>query len=191
MKTDMSALYATALILHPSRRTRYIELNWPKKWVKTTLERVKRLWEDYREAAPPPVSLVSPPYDRRIDEPRPLNTFDQIAQSLKQASRPASQDEYKDYNSGEPYELGKGISALTWWCNDTRRQRYPRLSHMAIDILLIPAMSDEPERVFSGARRTISWERGQLGTETIEMIECLKHWKKSRILDKFLESEDE
>ena len=187
----MSALYATALILHPSRRMRYIELNWLKKWVKVTLERVKRLWEDYRETAPPPTSLISPSYDRRINEPRPLNTFDQIAQSLKQASRPASQDKYEDYNSGEPYELGKGISALTWWCNDTRRQRYPRLSHMAIDILSIPAMSDEPERVFSGARHTISWERGQLSPKTIEMIECLKHWKKSGILDKFLESKDE
>jgi hypothetical protein len=65
---------------------------------------------------------------------------------------------------------------------------------MAIDILSIPAMSDEPERVFSGARRTVLWERGQLRTETIETIEtieCLKHWKKSGILDKFLESEDE
>jgi hypothetical protein len=62
---------------------------------------------------------------------------------------------------------------------------------MAIDILSIPAMSDELEHVFSGARCTISWERGQLNPKTIEMIECLKHWKKSRILDKFLESEDE
>jgi len=62
---------------------------------------------------------------------------------------------------------------------------------MAIDILSIPAMSDEPERVFSGARRTISWERGQMEPETLEMIECLKHWKRSRILDIFLESEDE
>jgi hypothetical protein len=62
---------------------------------------------------------------------------------------------------------------------------------MAIDILLIPAISDEPERVFSGARRTISWERGQLEAETIKMTECLKHRERSGILDKFLESEDE
>jgi len=62
---------------------------------------------------------------------------------------------------------------------------------MAIDILSIPAMSDEPERVFSRARRTVSWEQGQLRAETIEMTECLKHWKKSRILDKFLENKDE
>ena len=29
----------------------------------------------------------------------------------------------------------------------------------AIDILSIPAMSAEPERVFSGCRRTITWQR--------------------------------
>jgi len=47
---------------------------------------------------------------------------------------------------------------------------------MAIDILSIPAMSDDPERVFSGARRTVSWERARLGAETIEELECLKNW---------------
>ena len=47
---------------------------------------------------------------------------------------------------------------------------------MAIDILSIPAMSDDPERVFSGARRTVSWERARLGAETIEKLECLKNW---------------
>lgn len=41
---------------------------------------------------------------------------------------------------------------------------------MAIDILSIPAMSAEPERVFSGARRTI-----------IERGECMKNWVKSGI----------
>jgi hAT family C-terminal dimerisation region len=62
---------------------------------------------------------------------------------------------------------------------------------MAINILSIPAMSDEPERVFSGACCMILWERGQLDPKTIEMTECLKYWKKSGILDRFLESEDE
>ena len=60
---------------------------------------------------------------------------------------------------------------------------------MAIDILSIPAMSAEPERVFSRARCTVSWERGQMNPETLEMTECLKHWKKSGILDSFLDSE--
>ena len=54
---------------------------------------------------------------------------------------------------------------------------------MAIDILSIPAMSDEPERVFSGARRTVSWERMRLGPEMIERLECLKSWIKNDIAD--------
>jgi hypothetical protein len=41
------------------------------------------------------------------------------------------------------------------------KTRWPRPSLMAIDIRSIPPMSDEPERVFSGARRTVSWDRGQ------------------------------
>jgi hypothetical protein len=48
------------------------------------------------------------------------------------------------------------MTALEWWCQDQQRQRWPRLSYMALDILSIPAMSDEAERVFSGARCTVS-----------------------------------
>ena len=85
----------------------------------------------------------------------------------------------------ESYDPGtKG--ALAWWYQDTQRQRWPRLSLMAIDILSIPAMSDEPERVFSGARRTVSWDKGQMMPETMKWWECLKYWKRSGILDTFL-----
>src|SRR5688500_17403765 len=37
---------------------------------------------------------------------------------------------------------------LMWWWKD-ERQRFPRLSRMAFDILSIPAMAVEPERTFS------------------------------------------
>jgi hypothetical protein len=59
---------------------------------------------------------------------------------------------------------------------------------MAINILSIPLMSDEPERVFSGARRIVTWDKGQIEPETIEIREYLKHWKKSRILDTFFDT---
>jgi hypothetical protein len=66
---------------------------------------------------------------------------------------------------------------------------------MAIDILLIPAMSTDLERVFSGVRRTISWDQMQLGASVIEKGECLKSWIRSGIthglpaemIDKYLE----
>jgi hypothetical protein len=141
---------------------------------------VKELWEFYRENTP--TSLASSSYEKEPSQGQELDEFDRIAQDLGKYTRPASQDEWEDYSNAEPYDIGK-ISALKWWCQDPQRKRWPRLSYMAIDILSIPAMSDEPERVFSGARRTISWERAQIGPETLERVECLKHWRRSRISD--------
>ena len=45
---------------------------------------------------------------------------------------------------------------------------------MALDILLIPAMSTKPERVFLGLKIMISDYRYRLGIELIKALECLK-----------------
>ena len=67
-------------------------------------------------------------------------------------------------------------SPLSWWLQPEQQKNWPCLASMAIDVLSIPSMSDEPERVFSGGRRTISWERMRLGEQTIQAAECLKSW---------------
>jgi hypothetical protein len=176
------------LILNPGNRKRYIEVHWPKKWAKPILASVKALWEKYREEAAIPLPSHTPfSYDNPSQDIPEMDPFDKIALSLRTVARPASEDEYEDYNSQDSYDPGKR-GALAWWCQDTQRQRWPRLSLMAIDILSIPPMSDEPERVFSGGRRTVAWDRAQMEAETIEMRECLKHWKRSGILDTFFET---
>ena len=114
-KTDISPLYAAALILHPNRRTKYIKANWKKQWVKPTLKKVKDLQETYQERAPTP--LVSQSYDKAPEE-QELDVFDQIAQKLGKYARPASQDEYEDYIYEELYDIGK-MPALKWWCQDS------------------------------------------------------------------------
>jgi hAT family protein len=168
---------AKGWILHPNRRITYIRANWKAKWQKPVLKKVNELWESYRERNPSRPAYF---HERRsIPSARDQDDYDQIAQDLRKYTRPASQDEYEDYSNGEPYDIGK-ISALEWWCQDQQRKRWP-----------IPAMSDEPERVFSGARRTISWERAQLGAENIERVECLKHWLRSGIVKEELEAQDE
>jgi hypothetical protein len=149
---------------------KYIQANWKKQWQKTALQKVKALWQGYRESAL--YTVTTPSYERENTEG--LDRFGRAVSDLRKFIRPASQDEYEDYNSELPYEIR--TTALTWWCQDRQRERWPRLSYMAIDILSIPAMSDEPERVFSGARRTISWDRAQLSAGNIERIECLKSW---------------
>ena len=182
----MSPIYATALILNPKRRTRYIQANWKREWTEPALKSVQKLWETYREVKIPVPTTTPFSYDKHNqEEPKELDSFSRIALALEVQARPASQDEYEDYNMAESYDPGtKG--ALAWWYQDTQRQRWPRLSLMAIDILSIPAMSDEPERVFSRAHCIVSWDKGQMMSETMEWRECLKHWKRSGILDTFL-----
>ncbi|KAI8399950.1 hypothetical protein FOFC_03346 [Fusarium oxysporum] len=53
---------------------------------------------------------------------------------------------------------------------------------MAICILSIPAESSEPERTFSGARRTCSWDRLRITCKTIEMIECTGNWLRQGLI---------
>ena len=49
---------------------------------------------------------------------------------------------------------------------------------MALDLLSIPAMAADPERLFSSAKITITDRRNRLGIEVIEVVECLKSWYK-------------
>jgi hypothetical protein len=67
-------------------------------------------------------------------------------------------------------------STSKWWCRSEQRQRYPGLSHMAISILSIPAEASEPERTFSSARWSCSWDRSRLTCLNIGKIECIGSW---------------
>lgn len=62
---------------------------------------------------------------------------------------------------------------------------------MAFDFLTIPAMSDDAERVFSAAKRTLTDGRGQLKAETLQWTECLKSWLGMENWVDLIEEEDE
>ena len=103
-------------------------------------------------------------------------TTKQTTEQLKVPNNPL-----EDYCSQELYEI-TGI-ALEQWCQKAQRKCWPKLSYIAIDILSIPAISDEVEWVFSGVYCIITWERMLIGFENLERVEYIKYWKKSGILD--------
>jgi hypothetical protein len=53
---------------------------------------------------------------------------------------------------------------------------------MAIDILSIPSESAEPERAFSGARRTASWDRLRMSCQNLEKVECIGSWLREGLI---------
>jgi hypothetical protein len=97
-------------------------------------------------------------------------------------------------NPNEEFDL------LTWWRGNS--QEYPVLSRIAIDIFSIPAMSVEPERVFSGydwkiqalmgsCKLTLTDCRNRLRTEIVEAVECLRDWLGAGFVDGIICTADE
>jgi hypothetical protein len=68
------------------------------------------------------------------------------------------------------------LNPLQWWLEPTQRTRFPALSKMAIDVLSIPAMSAEAERLFSSAKLDVTDQRNSLSIQTLEVLQCLKSW---------------
>jgi hypothetical protein len=52
--------------------------------------------------------------------------------------------------------------------------RQSRFAHMGVELMSIPAMSDEPERLVSSAKLLISDRRNRLADDIIEASECPK-----------------
>jgi len=53
---------------------------------------------------------------------------------------------------------------------------------MAIDILSIPSESAEPERTFSGARRTASWDRLRITCQNLQKVERIGNWLREGLI---------
>jgi hAT family C-terminal dimerisation region len=67
------------------------------------------------------------------------------------------------------------LASVTQGRPDDAQSTFPTLHLWALDILAIPAMSAECERVFSSTKKLITPERTRLSEEPIEASEYLKN----------------
>ena len=79
-----------------------------------------------------------------------------------------------------PQTLASTDSPINYWISKT--SVWPQLAKMALDIYATPAMSDEPERVFSMAGNVLTPRRRCLTDHAVEQILCLRSWQKSGII---------
>lgn len=59
-----------------------------------------------------------------------------------------------------------------------QRKCFPNLHRMALDLLSIPDMTAEPERLFSECKRIITDDRHSLQSDTIEVLGSLKSYNR-------------
>jgi hypothetical protein len=159
--------WTAAVVLHPRYKWRPFSeiydgdipgLAAVKRVVKQIWEQNYKLSEAESAAQPPPTSRT-----RRFEH----SAFHSVIHSHMDDY----QDEYQKYVSEKPDDIDDPVQ---WWKDHERT--YPQLSKFALDMLAIPAMSTECERVFSKAGYTLSPRRSRLGSDILEAGECLKSW---------------
>jgi hAT family C-terminal dimerisation region len=67
---------------------------------------------------------------------------------------------------------------FSWW---NEQASTPIARQMAFDLLSIPAMNIEVERVFNDTKLTISQQRMRLGADITEAEECERAWLKGAL----------
>lgn len=137
-----------------------------KEWDKYKLRECSDAEDDHEAAAEPA---------------KEADAFDLLEAKMRATrSGPSQTDELQSYLRGTSF--GEISNPIQWWLHDDQSKRWPHLSRFAVNILSIPAMSAKPERVFSGSRRTMSWDRVQISPKLLEATECQKDWKRSGVL---------
>lgn len=184
-----------ATILNPHYRTTWIQnvlrLDNKSATSKEIFEHIKQLWLDWLDKHHQQQKAEDASYERR-NERRRRETTQLLLQVRTRTIDSMSERIFGDWTIQEPvdayeeylqeYPIKERVDCLQWWSDPVRKDRWPQLSEFAVLVLSFPPMSDEAERIFSGARRTISWERSRLAPDIIEAMECYHHFLKRRSL---------
>ena len=180
--SDATPAYAAATLLNPSKRAAYLDKVWLPEWKPSAIEDVEKLWTSKYKSFN---TEQSQPEIHTTDSDKELTVLERLEIRLSVVQKDTSDvvvDDIIRFIEDKPIDMGrdpntkKKLHPLQWWLLPEQRCRYPRLSRIAIDIFSIAPISDEPERVFSSSRRTISCDRYSLSPAMIEMLECLGHW---------------
>lgn len=169
---DRTSAYAAALLLHPGHRKAYIDAVWKPQWIRNGLGRAKELWIQYN------VDGSGAAEDQIVEEAP--SAYERWLVEMKQKQKNKLQDEYTRFINASQEDVG--MPPLQWWQEPAQQSAYPRLAKMAVDLLSVPAMSAEAERVFSHGRRLIPYTRNALAAVTVNQVLCLKHWLSTGII---------
>src|SRR6266498_5055051 len=148
-------VYAAATVLNPAQKWRFFDLQWKsqrqKRWLTTVKRYVKRFWEEaYHDKAEEQPFIAEQTLQQtlfeanRSHQPSNLQQFLHPPDFYTQHQTTAARDKYQKYIKASPLPYD---NPLQWW--GTRRKEFPILSQMVLDLLSIPLMFVECERVFS------------------------------------------
>ncbi len=182
-RSEESPIYATALLLDPPKRARYLEVHWKEEWATTAIDRARLVWEEeYKSAHGREGAVTAQPSAESVGlRRRQPNEFNRLLDEMMVAEDITRDvDDFENFIHAKPIKI-EGCPLL-WWCQGEQRRAYPRLSRMAIDILSVPPGSADAESALSRGRRTLSWDRERMSCANLEKVECIGNWLREGLI---------
>jgi hypothetical protein len=154
-------IYAASTLLSPRCKKHYFDTNWKKNEVEEMVEQVHKYWlQNYKSQ-----QGSSKKASTGDDDPSPLESM--LGAHIQKVTHT---DAFLNYIHSPPIQ--GNVDILNWWLTTGPIE----LRQFALDVISIPAMSAEAERVFSSAKKLLTPERNALTTEALEVLECLRNW---------------
>ncbi|KAK8120231.1 hypothetical protein PG999_004351 [Apiospora kogelbergensis] len=166
----------------------FFETIWSENpaWVNEAKAKVQALWDnEYRdlELTRGP-SQEGPVAKRRKTYHTGFDDFpDECRSQLMPRIAPSLTDEYTRWViavQGEDHNKGV-VDLISYWIS--KQYEYPRLSRMPLDVMTVPAMSAECERLFSTVGLMAAPLRSRLDASTIRLVQTLRSWLKAGLID--------
>jgi len=172
-RLDQSPIFCAAVVLHPRQKWRWFEKHWAghQEWIDQAKVSIEQLWREYKNDEPaaqrqyPPAKASVQVDEWSDDEEGVQSSVDQLAQ----------------YYAEPPHDrsLPADKSPISYWI--AKKNVWPQLATMALDIYSAPAMSDEPERIFSQTGHILAPRRRSLTGKSMEQLMCMKSWLKQGV----------
>ncbi|KAK5996238.1 Putative AC transposase-like protein [Cladobotryum mycophilum] len=185
-RLDETPVYYAAVSLHPKYRFKYFEEWWSPntQWISSAKNIVKNLWENqykYQLLGDAAMTLcIRQPKKTRtlFDCYRTANPL--LLSQLDADEDDAPEDEFDRWLLDTHPNDSKVSDPFEYWM--LKQEEYPHLSRMAIDILSVPPMSAEPERLFSVSGAMVAPRRSRLEASTIGIAMTLRSWLRAGLI---------
>jgi len=170
--TDRSPIHVVAIILHPCLKMKYFQRHWAEHpdWIDNARRQINQFYTEYSgTVAIEPISINT---QSEMDDWCFGGSIDMETELDEYLAAPVI--------TLRGNETIDSFNIVNYWKGNDKS--YPTLARISYDIYAVPAMSAEPERVFSRAKQTITDRRNRLGTNSVEIIECLNSWMRQGII---------
>jgi hypothetical protein len=182
MLVDKTPAHYASIVTNPVMKWKYFEHTWkdastwkdaanPETWLPGGRLALDEIWKEYKDL--PIDDDIPTSGSKRARSP---DAFEQSFNMALLYGDEDDEDALVKWLSTKPHTLPEGETLGQFWLRARKQKSTNRLARMALDMLSIPAMSSDCERVFSQAKLLITGQRHRLKPDIVEATQCLRAW---------------